>query len=792
MTDRGRDHSTIQASTRRSVDATLYILVFIYLLLGVIYSTSLPILEAPDEMWHYAYVRYLVREHRLPPWDTESPVGQESSQPPLYYVAAAAATAGIDASRPSTFLDRNPHWGYASAGTVNDNKNLFFHQRGGAEAFPWQDTALAVHVARLTNLAFGALTVVFAYLLAREVFSKHPFLITSATAVVAFSPQFLFISAAVNNDTATSAFSTLTLWLLVRGLRRGFTPSGAVILGSSAGLAALSKVSALALVPLTLVAIGLRSWFIRDQREGEAAGGSSDRESPRWRESLLHGSLFLTVVLAVSGWWYIRNAALYGDPFGLGTHLETWWAHEEPLSLAHVWTQLPSIELSYWAAFGWGNVHLPRAFYIMMRIAARLALVGLVAWAVRMWQARDPSHPLIWSMALLALWVLMVFAALLRWMQLVEAALGRLLFPAIGAIAVLTTWGLTQLSVQLTCFQSRPPGVGRRIARFTLTVLAGWLFFAAVASPFAAIRPAYARPPLLSDEEIASRTTPTTIRFGESIQLVGFDLEPESAQPGEQVSTTLCWEALAPMTKNYAYFVHLLGPNDTIVGARDTHPGLGRFPTSQWKPDISFCDTVRVPVGENTPVPAVYDVEIGWYNPETDQRLPAYSAEGAPIELVTVGTIEIVSGVPLSVEVPNHVEANVGDSLTLLGYGIDDAGLQVTAGQAVSITLYWKARSSPAADYTVFVHLTDASLAPHTQDDGQPRDGTYPTSYWDRGQVVTDTHLLSIPDDLPPGRYDLVSGMYLLETGRRLAAVDASGERLPADAVPLTEVHILP
>ncbi len=792
MTDQERHRSATQTSTGRPVDAALVILVLIYLLLGIIYSVSLPILEAPDEMWHYAYVRYLVRERQLPPWDTESPVGQESSQPPLYYAAAALATAGIDASRPSTFLDRNPHWGYASAGTVNDNKNLFFHRREGAETFPWQDTALAVHVARLTNLAFGALAVVFTYLLTREIFPRRPVLIASAAAVVAFSPQFLFISAAVNNDTATSAFSTLTLWLLVRGLQRGITPRRAVILGGAVGLATLSKVSALALVPLTLVAIGLRSWFIRSQRERGTASGSSNRERPRLRETVLYGSLFLAVVLAVSGWWYMRNAALYGDPFGFGTHLETWWAHEEPLSLAHVWTQLPSIELSYWAAFGWGNIHLPRIFYIVMRIAARLAFAGLIAGTVRAWQAQGHLDPRSWSMALLALWFLIVFAALLRWMQLVEAALGRLLFPAIGAIAVLTTAGLTELSLQLTRVRSRPPRVERRTARVTLMVFAGWLFFAAVASPFAAIKPAYARPPLLSDEEIASRTTPMTIRFGESLQLVGFNLEPESAQPGEEVSTTLCWKALAPMSKNYAYFVHLLGPNDIIVGARDTHPGLGRFPTSHWKPDVSFCDTVRVPVEENVSVPAVHDVEIGWYNPETDQRLPAYGAEGTPIELVTVGTIEIVSGEPISVEVPNRVNAEIGDSLRLLGYGVDDGRLRVAAGQAMSVTLYWKAHSSPAANYTVFVHLTDSSLSPYTQDDGQPRDGTYPTSYWDAGQVVTDTHVLFVPDDLPPGRYDLVSGMYVLETGERLAAFDASGERLPADAVPLTEVNILP
>ncbi|MGC9335497.1 MAG: ArnT family glycosyltransferase, partial [Anaerolineae bacterium] len=554
-----------------------------------VYSVSLPILEAPDEMWHYAYVRYLVRERRLPPWDVESPVGQESSQPPLYYATAALATARMDASSPEAFLERNPHWGYPSAGTVNDNKNIFFHEREGAEAFPWSDTARVVHAARLVNLAFGALTVTFTYLLAREVFPDRLGLVVSATAMVAFSPQFLFISSAINNDAATSASSTIVIWLLVWGLRRGYTPRRVAMLGGAVGLAGLCKVSALALVPFVALALGLRSWLIDDRTDEATTDRTRRRHGDRFTRVAVRCSLFLALVLAVGGWWYVRNAVMYGDPFGLGTHLETWWAHEEPLSAAQIWEQLPSIEHSFWAAFGWGNVHLPRVFYIFVRVVTRLALVGLLVWAIRARQAGDRPGSRAWSLALLALWVLVVFVALLRWMQLVEAALGRLLFPAIGAIAVLMIWGLSQLTSTVVHMLPGAANVARRLLRGAPLIFAGGLFCAAVASPFVAIRPAYAQPPLLSEEEVVSRSDPINVRFGDSIRLIGFGLKPESAVPGEEVSATLCWKAMAPTVENYAYFVHFLGPNERMVGARDTHPGLGRFPTSQWTPGISFC-----------------------------------------------------------------------------------------------------------------------------------------------------------------------------------------------------------
>jgi 4-amino-4-deoxy-L-arabinose transferase-like glycosyltransferase len=748
-------------------------------------------------MWHYAYVRYLVRERRLPPWDIESPVGQESSQPPLYYVTAALATAWIDGSSAEVYPDRNPHWGYPSAGTVPDNKNIFLHERTGAEAFPWGGTALAVHVARLVNLAFGALTVAFTYLLAREVFPERAGLVASAAAVVAFNPQFLFISSAINNDAAASTFSTIAIWLLVGGLRRGYTYRRSAILGGGVGLAALSKVSALALVPFVILAIGFRmkllsGWVIGGQTDKARTSRAGPRQGDRFRRFAVHCTLFVALVLAVSGWWYGRNAVMYGDPFGLGTHLETWWAHEEPLSAAQIWAQLPSIERSFWAAFGWGNVHLPWVFYIFTRVATRLALVGLLVWGVRAAQAGDRPGPRAWSLGLLALWVVVVFAALLRWMQLVEAALGRLLFPAIGPIAVLMTWGLSQLTSTVMRVVPGATHVAKSLSRSVPAILAGALLCAAAASPFVAIRPAYAQPPLLSDEEVASCSDAINVRFGDGIQLVGFGLRPQSVSRGAEASATLCWKALAPTMENYAYFVHFLGPNESIVGARDTHPGLGRFPTSQWTPGDSFCDVVRVPVAEEAAAPAVYDVEIGWYEPETGDRLPVQGADGSPIELVTVGKIEILPEREITGEPPNRIGADLGERVTLLGYGLDGGGSQVASGETIDVTLYWQARSLLTANYTVFLHLASAASSPHAQDDGQPRDGTYPTSYWDVGQVVVDGHTLLVPDDLPPGQYPLVVGMYLLETGERLPAYDMAGERLPADAVPLTEIEVLP
>ena len=69
-----------------------------------------------------------------------------------------------------------------------------------------------------------------------------------------------------------------------------------------------------------------------------------------------------------------------------------------------------------------------------------------------------------------------------------------------------------------------------------------------------------------------------------------------------------------------------------------------------------------------------------------------------------------------------------------------------------------------AVDYTVFVQALAADGRVAAQSDSQPVAGTYPTGIWSPGEVVADTHRLT----LPPGEYRLVAGMYDLATMKRL------------------------
>jgi hypothetical protein len=117
------------------------------------------------------------------------------------------------------------------------------------------------------------------------------------------------------------------------------------------------------------------------------------------------------------------------------------------------------------------------------------------------------------------------------------------------------------------------------------------------------------------------------------------------------------------------------------------------------------------------------------------------------------------------------------------------AGYDLEQGKnALHLTLWWQALQTPQADYTVFVHCFDSATGSLVvQSDAQPREGTYPTSWWVEGEVVSETVTLSLTD-VPEGTYQLAVGLYDY-TVTRLRAVGLDGQRLPDDRIVLPVVQ---
>ena len=122
--------------------------------------------------------------------------------------------------------------------------------------------------------------------------------------------------------------------------------------------------------------------------------------------------------------------------------------------------------------------------------------------------------------------------------------------------------------------------------------------------------------------------------------------------------------------------------------------------------------------------------------------------------------------------VAKPVGAILGKQIKLLSFAAPDS---VAPGTELEVRLYWEALRSPEDDYTVFVHLLDASGQLVAGHDGPPMDGQSPTRTWLPGEIVLDVHRIVLNPGTPVGTYRLQVGMYRWPSVERLPIWDSQG-----------------
>jgi len=119
-------------------------------------------------------------------------------------------------------------------------------------------------------------------------------------------------------------------------------------------------------------------------------------------------------------------------------------------------------------------------------------------------------------------------------------------------------------------------------------------------------------------------------------------------------------------------------------------------------------------------------------------------------------------------------QINLGDEVLFLGYDLSSESL--VAGGQLRVTLYWQAQRRLEEDYSVFLHLDDLRpnyLSWSLSEELSPAD--IPTSGWTPGFYVSNPHVLEVARETPPGVYVLRTGLYVPDTGEKLALLDEDG-----------------
>jgi len=333
-----------------------------YLALAVLFAVRTPAWQAPDEPAHYNYVAQVAQKGCCPvieagDWDQayldqlkasdfapalldDLPAIQyEDHQPPLYYLLLAP---------------------------------IFTLTNGSLLAL------------RLASAVLGLVTVICTYVVARQWRPQQPHVALSAAAFGAFLPQYLGITASVNNDALAWAFTGLTLITTMHYLRDDHETPGirmALGLGVLVGLGLLTKVTTLLLLPVVAFAFLLRWRRLRLS----------------WSYLLGSVVVFGLVALALASLWWLRNLGVYGFPDFLGLAAHDRVVVGQPRTEAliaevgvgeYVSRALSTTFNSFFGQLGWMALPLPGWIYLIIGL---LLLAAIVGWFMRRTTSDQPA-----------------------------------------------------------------------------------------------------------------------------------------------------------------------------------------------------------------------------------------------------------------------------------------------------------------------------------------------------------------------------------------------------------------
>lgn len=133
------------------------------------------------------------------------------------------------------------------------------------------------------------------------------------------------------------------------------------------------------------------------------------------------------------------------------------------------------------------------------------------------------------------------------------------------------------------------------------------------------------RPRVLTPPPVSQ---PISATFDDAVQLLGVDAPGDIVvTPGATLTVTLLWQPLRTETRPLVRFAQLLNGAGQLAAQQDTVPCDGACPATGWLAGEYLLDTATLSLPPDLPAGA-YTLITGWYDPVSQQRLPAFDAAG--------------------------------------------------------------------------------------------------------------------------------------------------------------------
>jgi Predicted membrane protein (DUF2142) len=429
----------------------------------VCWALITPPFQVPDEPDHFAYTQSLVERGERPAGSPASPLLRWSSSEDLALEDTGFLT-------DHQVGDTKAPWSSAQEQTYKRDVATI-HPRGSdgggnetaashgpvyyALLAPAYAVATSSPFSQLTLMRFasaviGALTVLFTFLLVRELAPGRPWLAVLAALLVAFQPMYGFMSGGVNNDVGVNAGAAALEFLMIRILRRGITLRTGLATAVVAVLLPMVKGTALSIYPLLAFVVLLTLWRSHRSRDLRAWAGAG----------VGAGATAGLASVAFSAWSPAAVAGGAGGGGGLAANTE---AVSEALRhipdyFAYVWQVfLPRLSFMRrhfppgpkpvyvifvqrgWAALGWYVIFFPKWVYSVLEglMIAAIPAGFVAAWRERDWLRRNWAVATVVLLAPVLVLVGFEAAYYVRTVHAVIPEFGRYEFPAIAPLAAI-------------------------------------------------------------------------------------------------------------------------------------------------------------------------------------------------------------------------------------------------------------------------------------------------------------------------------------------------------------------
>lgn len=381
-------------------------------------SCYLPVEKAPDEYMRYDVTEYIFLHHRLPAGYAEE--------------------------------IRNPIWGFSYAFTPYLPSMLAAGLMGIASLFGGKGAMLVI-ASRFGNVLAATGATALAFRIGRKVFPGWDGSLLYA-AGIGFLPQFVFLSAYLNND-IPAVFATMLILLgWLEGRERHWDCKSCLLLGTGISLCALTYYNAYGWILCS--SLYFMVTVLRDKTLPK-----------RGKHLALRGGMIAGVVFLLAGWFFIRNAVLYdGDFLGMKASLQygEMYAQDEykpsnrvtfenaGKSLQDMLEETEWLEDSidsFFAVFGYMNIFVSQKYYDFYRLLSGVGIAGFLWGCIR---KRTRGNGLLYGCCVICMIIPVVLSAINSYSSDYQAQ-GRYFMPALPAMMLLVAQGYSWLEEEF-CF----------------------------------------------------------------------------------------------------------------------------------------------------------------------------------------------------------------------------------------------------------------------------------------------------------------------------------------------------